>query len=135
MTAELADTFSSRAEGVERIATLAARALCGAPALLYAGRAGFIALDRASRHVEDIASANWHASAALVARHRASALFIDMGSTTTDIVPVAGGDVAARGYTDAERLAAGELVYTGLVRGFIMATAPARAVRRRAGRR
>src|SRR5258708_24202528 len=46
-----------------------------------------------------------------------------MGSTTTDIVPVAGDTVIARGYTDAERLAAGELVYTGLVRGFVMATA------------
>jgi probable H4MPT-linked C1 transfer pathway protein len=46
-----------------------------------------------------------------------------MGSTTTDIVPVEGGKVTARGYTDAQRLAAGELVYTGLVRSFIMATA------------
>jgi probable H4MPT-linked C1 transfer pathway protein len=36
---------------------------------------------------------------------------------------VADGAIAARGYTDAERLAAGELVYTGLVRGFVMATA------------
>ena len=31
--------------------------------------------------------------------------------------------MAARGYTDSQRLAAGELVYTGLVRGFVMATA------------
>jgi probable H4MPT-linked C1 transfer pathway protein len=46
-----------------------------------------------------------------------------MGSTTTDIVPVVNGAIAARGYTDAERLAAGELVYTGLVRSFLMATA------------
>jgi probable H4MPT-linked C1 transfer pathway protein len=122
MTAELADTFSSRAEGVERIAALASRAFAGSPARLYAGRAGFVQLDRANQHVEDIASANWHASAALVAG-RASALFIDMGSTTTDIVPVANGAIAARGYTDAKRLTAGELVYTGLVRGFIMATA------------
>ena len=29
----------------------------------------------------------------------------------------------ARGYTDAERLATGELIYAGLVRGFVMATA------------
>jgi probable H4MPT-linked C1 transfer pathway protein len=123
MTAELADTFASRAEGVERIATLAARELKGAPILLYAGRAGFVPLAQAGAHVTDIASANWHASAALVARRRENALFIDMGSTTTDIVPVAGGKVAARGYTDAERLGAGELVYTGLVRGFVMATA------------
>ena len=46
-----------------------------------------------------------------------------MGSTTTDVVPLVGGRIAARGYTDAQRLAAGELVYTGLVRGFVMATA------------
>jgi len=122
MTAELADTFASRTEGVERIAELAARALSGR-ITLYAGRAGFIPLDAASRQVSDIASANWHASAALIARRRTNALVIDMGSTTTDIVPVADGQIAARGYSDAERLAAGELVYTGLVRGFVMATA------------
>jgi probable H4MPT-linked C1 transfer pathway protein len=123
MTAELADTFTSRAEGVARIAELAAHELNDAPILLYAGRAGFVPIAQAGAHVTDIASANWHASAALVARRCQHALFIDMGSTTTDIVAVAGGKVAARGYTDAERLAAGELVYTGLVRGFVMATA------------
>jgi probable H4MPT-linked C1 transfer pathway protein len=122
MTAELADTFTSRAEGVQRIAALAAHEL-GDVALLYAGRAGFVPIAQAGAHIVDIASANWHASAALVAQRSEQALFIDMGSTTTDIVPVAGGQVIARGYTDAERLAAGELVYTGLVRGFVMATA------------
>ena len=122
MTAELADTFASRQDGVARIAALAARELGGA-AMLYAGRAGFVTIARAPGHVVDIASANWHASAALVARAHRQALFIDMGSTTTDIVPVADGGIAARGYTDTERLAAGELVYTGLVRGFVMATA------------
>jgi (4-(4-[2-(gamma-L-glutamylamino)ethyl]phenoxymethyl)furan-2-yl)methanamine synthase len=124
MTAELADTFASRREGVECLAALAVRELAPAPLSLYAGRAGFIPPDAAVRHVEDVASANWFASASLAAKVRGSALFIDMGSTTTDIVPVAGGAVAARGYTDAERLAVGELVYTGLVRSFVMAVAP-----------
>jgi probable H4MPT-linked C1 transfer pathway protein len=123
MTAELADTFASRREGVERLARMAAQQLAGNDVLLYAGRAGFISPESAGKHVEDIASANWHASASLVARLCGIALFIDMGSTTTDIVPVAGAAVAARGYTDAERLAAGELVYTGLVRSFLMAVA------------
>jgi probable H4MPT-linked C1 transfer pathway protein len=122
MTGELADTFASRSEGVARLADVAAHEL-GQQALLYAGRAGFISLDRASDHVEDVASANWHASASLVGQRLGAALFMDMGSTTTDIVPVAAGAVAARGYTDAERLTSGELVYTGLVRGFAMATA------------
>lgn len=123
MTGELADTFASRHEGVARLAALAGEQLAGAPVRLYAGRAGFIPLEHATKHVADVASANWHASAALVARLVPNALFVDMGSTTTDIVPILGHKLASRGYTDAERLAAGELVYTGLVRSFVMATA------------
>jgi (4-(4-[2-(gamma-L-glutamylamino)ethyl]phenoxymethyl)furan-2-yl)methanamine synthase len=121
MTGELADTFASRQEGVEYLAALAARELDAV--VIYAGPAGYVCPDDARNHVAQIASANWHACATLVARCRDSALFIDLGSTTTDIIPIVHGKVAARGYTDAERLAAGELAYTGLVRGFIMATA------------
>ena len=123
MTGELADTFVSRAEGVQRLADVAAHELGEAAVSLYAGPAGFVAPGRAAHHVRDIASANWHASAALVALTRKDALLIDVGSTTTDLIPIRGGTVAAAGYTDAERLAAGELVYTGLVRSFVMATA------------
>jgi probable H4MPT-linked C1 transfer pathway protein len=122
MTAELADTFTSRQEGVAELAAIAAQQLDG-DVKLYAGRAGFVAPDEAGNHVLDIASANWHASASLIGRLRHAALLIDFGSTTTDIIPIAHGRVAARGYTDAERLASGELVYAGLVRGFVMATA------------
>lgn len=121
MTGELADTFPTRAEGVARLVALAESEL-GAVSV-YAGRAGYVRAEDASSHVTDIASANWHACATLIARKHADALLIDLGSTTTDVVPIAAGRVAARGYTDAERLAAGELVYTGLVRGFVMATA------------
>jgi probable H4MPT-linked C1 transfer pathway protein len=123
MTGELADTFSSRAEGVEALASLAVRELAPAAVSLYAGRAGFVAPQDARGHVEDIASANWHATAALAARAVRTALLVDIGSTTTDLVPIVAGAVAARGYTDAERLAAGELVYTGMVRSFAMAVA------------
>lgn len=121
MTGELADTFPTRAEGVERLIALAESEL-GAVSV-YAGRAGYVRAEDASAHVIDIASANWHACATLIARKHTDALLVDLGSTTTDVVPIAAGRVAARGYTDAERLAAGELVYTGLVRGFVMATA------------
>ncbi|MBV8777832.1 MAG: H4MPT-linked C1 transfer pathway protein [Alphaproteobacteria bacterium] len=121
MTGELADTFASRRDGVARLAQLAAGQL-GA-VTIYAGRAGYIGAAEAGNHSADIASANWHASASLVARAGGAALLFDMGSTTTDIIPIVGGQVAARGYTDAERLAAGELVYTGLTRGFVMAAA------------
>jgi (4-(4-[2-(gamma-L-glutamylamino)ethyl]phenoxymethyl)furan-2-yl)methanamine synthase len=123
MTGELADTFESRARGVETLAALAARELNGAPVMIYAGPLGLVPAERASAHVREVASANWHASAALVGVSCRAALFADMGSTTTDLVPVIGGSVAARAYTDAERLAAGELVYTGLVRTPLMAVA------------
>ena len=50
--------------------------------------------------------------------------FMDIGSTTTDLVPLVAGAVAAVGEDDAGRLAAGELAYTGLTRSFVMAMAP-----------
>jgi (4-(4-[2-(gamma-L-glutamylamino)ethyl]phenoxymethyl)furan-2-yl)methanamine synthase len=121
MTGELSDMFESREQGVGAIANILAERL-GAPQI-YAGRRGFVETGAALAHVGEIASANWHASATLLARGLSDALFVDMGSTTTDIVPVAGAEMRASGYTDATRLAAGELVYTGLVRSFVMALA------------
>jgi (4-(4-[2-(gamma-L-glutamylamino)ethyl]phenoxymethyl)furan-2-yl)methanamine synthase len=123
MTAELADVFPDRAEGVATLATMLARHLHPATVRIYGGRAGFLSVEAAPMHVDDIASANWHASASLAARRVPDALFVDMGSTTTDIVPLSGGQVRTAGYTDAERLACGELVYTGLTRSFVMALA------------
>jgi probable H4MPT-linked C1 transfer pathway protein len=70
-----------------------------------------------------VASANWHASAALAASKCRDGLFVDAGTTTTDIIPLKAGLPAARGYTDAERLAEGELIYAGVVRTPVMAMA------------
>jgi (4-(4-[2-(gamma-L-glutamylamino)ethyl]phenoxymethyl)furan-2-yl)methanamine synthase len=123
MTGELADIFPSRPDGVACLAMLAARNLNGTPVSIYAGPAGYVGPEEAREHAGLVASANWHACASFIAGRRRDVLLIDMGSTTTDVVPIAGGKVAARGYTDAQRLAAGELVYTGLVRSFIMACA------------
>jgi probable H4MPT-linked C1 transfer pathway protein len=123
MTGELCDAFPSRREGVAGLAAIAANHLSPAAPSLYAGRAGFVELGEAASHAVDIASANWHASAALLALKLPDALFIDIGSTTTDIIPIVGGQVAAVGYTDAERLAAGELIYTGMTRSFVMSLA------------
>ncbi len=121
MTGELADVFPDRSTGVARIAAVMAEQLEGVT--IYAGRAGVVAPADAVAHVEDIASANWHASAGLAGRFVADGLFVDIGSTTTDLVPVRGGRSAAAGYSDAERLACGELVYTGLTRTALMAVA------------
>jgi probable H4MPT-linked C1 transfer pathway protein len=87
---------------------------------LYAGDKGFVA---ATDDWRSIASANWHAGARFVARSRASALFVDVGSTTTDIVPIRDARIEAIGYTDDERLVSEELVYAGVTRTPIMAVA------------
>ena len=77
----------------------------------------------------EVASANWHATAALAARHHEDALLVDVGTTTTDLIPIKDGTVAARGATDAERLTEGELLYTGVVRTPVMAVAHSAASR------
>ena len=123
MTGELCDAFPSRREGVAGLAAIAASHLAPVVPSLYAGRAGFVGLVEAALHAPDIASANWHASAAIVALKLRDALFIDIGSTTADIIPIVAGRVAAVGYHDAERLASGELVYTGMTRSFAMSMA------------
>ncbi|HET9019963.1 MAG TPA: hydantoinase/oxoprolinase family protein, partial [Acetobacteraceae bacterium] len=123
MTGELADVFASRAEGVAHIARVLADTVAPAEPLIWAGRAGFIAPRDAPGHAADVASANWLATATLAAQAVPAGLLADMGSTTTDLVPFAGGAPRPAGRTDAERMACGELVYTGLVRSFVFALA------------
>jgi probable H4MPT-linked C1 transfer pathway protein len=115
-TGELVDYFPNRLEGVDRIVTAMARRLGGQRLAFYAGPRGFVTAEREITFAEDIASANWHATAALVAGRVSDALFFDFGSTTTDIVPILDGRVMARGFNDHDRLVAGELVYMGLTR-------------------
>jgi probable H4MPT-linked C1 transfer pathway protein len=119
MTGEMADIFSTRAEGVAALTGAAARKLGRLE--IFAGAAGLIPPSDAARRWREVASANWMASAGLVAAKIPEALFIDIGTTTTDIAPILGGKV--RGATDAERLVSEELVYSGIVRTPVMAVA------------
>lgn len=128
MTGELSDIFPSREAGIASLLGIIAEHFPGR-SLIYAGRSGFVAPDKAAALAGDIASANWHASAALVAKLAGSALFVDMGSTTTDIIVTRAGSVVHDGYNDAERLATGELVYTGFTRSALIGVARAAPVR------
>jgi (4-(4-[2-(gamma-L-glutamylamino)ethyl]phenoxymethyl)furan-2-yl)methanamine synthase len=122
MTGELSDVFVDRAEGVAYLVDMMRRAT-DAEAMFYAGQAGFLDCIRAVEQSAEVASANWHASAALVARMLPEALSIDVGTTTTDLVPIKAGAVTARYHNDGDRLACGELIYTGAVRTPVMAVA------------
>lgn len=123
MTAELVDLFPDRSTGVQRLLDVAAHQLQPAPLLVYAGRAGFVHPLQVSDYLADIASANWHATARFLAGRVDRGILVDIGSTTTDLIPFAGGQVLAQGRDDRERLTKSELVYTGVVRTPVMAVA------------
>ena len=123
MTGELSDVFADRAEGVAYLVDLMRRFTAGQTLRVYAVRSGLIDPGEVKRRTLEVASANWHATAALAAKRRTEALLVDIGTTTTDIIPTKQGAAAARGLTDAERLTEGELLYTGVVRTPVMAVA------------
>jgi probable H4MPT-linked C1 transfer pathway protein len=76
----------------------------------------FLSIEDAARAPLAVAASNWAATARIVARDFPDCLLIDVGTTTADVIPIVGGEMAARGDTDPARLLHGELVYTGAVR-------------------
>ena len=118
MTGEIADCFPSKAEGVRQIVQAARLAAAGRPLLFWQTGDEFVGPDEATDLSRLVAAANWHALATFSGRvvPRGAGLLIDVGSTTTDIVPLVDGRVVAAGLTDLERLRTGELIYTGATR-------------------
>lgn len=123
MTGELADIFPDRASGVVQLAECLDRRFQGHEVVFYAGRDGFVRPEQVQEHCPAIASANWYGSAAFLAKTHADGIFIDIGSTTSDVIVLHSGKPASRGYSDAERLRFEELIYTGVVRTPLMAIA------------
>ncbi len=124
MTGELVDCFTSREQGVAAILETMQNNIASNDLQIFVGTQGFLPID----HVQpadylNIASANWIASAQLAARHFQNGLFVDIGSTTTDILLISNHALKALGYTDYQRLVSGELVYTGVIRTSVMAVA------------
>jgi probable H4MPT-linked C1 transfer pathway protein len=116
MTAELADCFATKRAGVAFVLDAFAAAFPKLEPSVYGVDGRFHPVIQARARPLLVAAANWRASAALVARSFTDALFIDVGSTTTDLIPIVDGAVAVRGRTDTTRLRSGELVYTGVLR-------------------
>lgn len=111
MTAELTEIFESREQGALKLIRHLDDAFSG-KARFFMGLKGFAGAHAASQDPLAVGSANFLATARLVASLKPQALLIDMGSTTTDIILCD----RPQGLTDAERLQTGELVYTGYTR-------------------
>ena len=129
MTAELSDAFRTKREGVAFVLGAAEDALGDRPLRVLTTTGELVSVETARKRPWDVAAANWVATALAVADAHPDALLIDVGSTTADVVPIAAGRVAATGHNDLERLAAGELVYTGVLRTNLAAIAPRVPVR------
>ncbi|MEM0027069.1 MAG: hydantoinase/oxoprolinase family protein [Ignisphaera sp.] len=122
MTAELSDVFVSKDVGVMSIAELVESVFSDSIENY------FVSLDMDLKVFEDVlknpmmfAASNWVASAWLLERIAVekgyrNIVFVDIGSTTTTIIPIVDGKTFTRGYTDPEKLVYGELVYTGVLR-------------------
>jgi hypothetical protein len=122
LTGELCDCFASKAEGVRHIVRSVRRAVRRAApraaVLVWRTDGRLVPAEIAMRDPLPAAAANWLALAELAGSFapRGLAVLIDIGSTTTDIVPLVDGTPVPLGRTDTERLLAGELIYAGAAR-------------------
>jgi probable H4MPT-linked C1 transfer pathway protein len=142
MTAELADCFSTKHEGVCFILDVVEssvrsvfpdREINGSPGAntrrfdirLWSTEGRFVRPREARDFIRKVAAANWHALATWCGTliPVGSALLVDIGTTTTDIIPLVDGRATPIGLTDVARLQTGELSYSGVWRTPLCAVA------------
>jgi probable H4MPT-linked C1 transfer pathway protein len=113
MTGELADCFESKQEGIRWIVSTVQKVF---PEALFYGIDGSFHQDA----VPSLAAANWLVSAEYLHPHYPGMLLLDMGTTTTDLIPLCDLSLL-KGLSDLQRLQKGYLVYHGLLRTSIPA--------------
>ena len=118
MTGELVDFFKDRNLGVKAIINTFTQH-AGSADVSYYSTQGYLDTGDALRQPDEVASVNWLASASAVAKCTDNAIFIDMGSTTTDVITITDNQPCLHGMTDFERLKSTELIYTGVVRSCV----------------
>jgi probable H4MPT-linked C1 transfer pathway protein len=123
MTAELSDIFKTKYDGVKTIVEITEDVYRDSRGIYYVTvDMNLVNSIEAVKNYLRVAAANWAATAWLM-RYKCSewgvynAILIDIGSTTTTIIPMVNCNIRVRGYTDPEKLVYGELVYTGILRG------------------
>jgi probable H4MPT-linked C1 transfer pathway protein len=123
MTAELADVFNDKTEGVLRILNIIEKLFPREKIRLYSVDNKFLSFNEALKNPRKLAAANWIATGHFFSETYENCLIIDMGSTTTDFIIILNGKLANKGVTDLERLVSGELYYSGMLRTPICAVA------------
>jgi len=116
MTAELSDAYQTKREGVNQILFCVQNAFPKTSMLVLNSDGEMVSPIVAQNNPITVASANWAATGWIVAKYVKDAVVVDVGSTSTSIIPIINGAVAAQGKTDLAKLIFGELVYTGSLR-------------------
>jgi probable H4MPT-linked C1 transfer pathway protein len=116
MTAELSDVYHTKKEGVNNILDSVTRVFEESKVCVLDVSAALRSPESARAEPLKVASANWAATGWMVAQQIPNCVVVDVGSTTTSIIPVVDSKLAAEGKTDLEKLMNGELVYTGSLR-------------------
>ncbi len=116
MTAELSDAYQTKREGVAHVLKCAEESFAGLPVYVLDVNGILRSVEAAKSDPLKVAAANWVATGWLVAHLVRTCVVIDVGSTSTSIIPIINGRVSAVAKTDLEKLMAGELVYTGCLR-------------------
>ena len=124
MTAELSQMFRTKRDGVAFVLDAITAAFPDSAISVYTVDRRFLPTTSAKNEPLAVAASNWAATANVVALDHPDSILIDTGTTTTDVIPIVDGSVAARGTTDPGRLASGELVYTGALRTPVEAIVP-----------
>lgn len=121
MTAELSDAYRTKREGVNYILTHIAQAFPATQIFVLDVDATLKSIAEAQAAPLKVAAANWAATGWMVSQLVKDCIIIDVGSTSTSIIPMIGGHISAAGKTDLAKLMDGELVYTGSLRTNIAA--------------
>ena len=114
MTAELVDAYDTKKEGVLDVVRKCEETFT-CP-IAYVGVDGMLSKEEIEKTPLKAAAANWIATAQIATLISDNCIFIDTGSTTTDIIPIRDAKECAIGKSDFDRSATGELVYTGTLR-------------------
>jgi probable H4MPT-linked C1 transfer pathway protein len=134
ITAELSDAYWTKKEGIDHVLDSITEVFGDAPTFVLDVEANLLPVKDARREPLKVASANWAATGWMISQLIKNCVVVDVGSTTTSIIPVINGKIAAEGRTDLEKLQNGELVYSGALRTNVAAIVDGIPVRGRVAR-
>ncbi len=134
ITAELSDAYMTKKEGIHHVLDCVTEVFGDVPLFVLDVEANLLKVQEALKEPLKVASANWAATGWVVSQLIENGIVVDVGSTTTSIIPIINGKVVADGKTDLEKLQNGELVYSGSLRTNVAAIVKAIPVKEKTTR-